>query len=104
MSATIAVRTAFPGLVAHLHEAGAPRRRGGPTFGTRPGGLPYRDMSSGAARSFLNEAPSTDEEDRDRVRQLTGHVDTFFRYHHEQGLSKQQLTSEDIVASQLLHT
>ncbi|TWE23497.1 amidohydrolase family protein [Prauserella muralis] len=32
------------------------------TFGTRPGGFPYLDTSGGVARSFLENAPFTDEE------------------------------------------
>jgi ABC-type nitrate/sulfonate/bicarbonate transport system substrate-binding protein len=31
-------------------------------------------------------------------------IDTFLRYHHEQGLSKRLLTSEDIFVPELLHT
>ncbi len=32
------------------------------TFGTRPGGFPFLDTSGGVARSFLENAPFTDEE------------------------------------------
>jgi predicted TIM-barrel fold metal-dependent hydrolase len=32
------------------------------TFGTRPGGFPYLDTSGGVARSFLENAPFSDEE------------------------------------------
>lgn len=48
------------------------------TFGTRPGGFPFLDTSGRAARSFLEQAPFTEEEkaaigsgNRER---LTGHV------------------------------
>jgi predicted TIM-barrel fold metal-dependent hydrolase len=32
------------------------------TYGTRPGGFPFVDTSAGVARSFLEQAPFTDEE------------------------------------------
>lgn len=35
------------------------------TYGTRPGGFPYVDTSDGAARSFLENAPFTDEQKAD---------------------------------------
>lgn len=31
-------------------------------------------------------------------------IDTFLRYHFEQGLSRQRMTCEDIFAPELLHT
>ncbi|MDP9868608.1 MULTISPECIES: amidohydrolase family protein [Streptosporangium] len=35
------------------------------TYGFRPGGFPYVDTSNGAARSFLEDAPFTDEQKAD---------------------------------------
>ncbi|MFG2960945.1 amidohydrolase family protein [Streptomyces sp. NPDC048291] len=48
------------------------------TFGTRPGGFPFLDTSSGVARSFLEQAPFTAEEKAaigsGNWETLTGHV------------------------------
>ncbi|MFF7755938.1 amidohydrolase family protein [Streptomyces sp. NPDC007971] len=48
------------------------------TFGTRPGGFPFLDTSGGIARSFLEQAPFT-EEDKAAIgsgnwEKLTGHL------------------------------
>ncbi|MBF8186423.1 amidohydrolase family protein [Nonomuraea sp. K274] len=48
------------------------------TFGTRPGGFPFLDTSGGVARSFLEQAPFTEEEKAaigsGNWERLTGHV------------------------------
>ncbi|WP_020417364.1 amidohydrolase family protein [Amycolatopsis sp. ATCC 39116] len=48
------------------------------TFGTRPGGFPYLDTSGGIARSFLENAPFTEEEKAaigsGNWERLTGHL------------------------------
>ncbi|SFJ45791.1 hypothetical protein SAMN05421835_105328 [Amycolatopsis sacchari] len=48
------------------------------TFGTRPAGFPYLDTSGGVARSFLDNAPFTDEEKAaigaGNWERLTGHL------------------------------
>jgi hypothetical protein len=48
------------------------------TFGTRPGGFPFLDTSGGVARSFLEQAPFTEEEKiaigSGNWERLTGHV------------------------------
>ncbi|SFW79674.1 amidohydrolase family protein [Amycolatopsis australiensis] len=48
------------------------------TFGTRPGGFPYLDTSGGVARSFLENAPFTEEEKAaigsGNWERLTGHL------------------------------
>jgi predicted TIM-barrel fold metal-dependent hydrolase len=48
------------------------------TFGTRPGGFPFLDTSGGVARSFLEQAPFTNEEKAaigsGNWERLTGHV------------------------------
>jgi uncharacterized protein len=48
------------------------------TFGTRPGGYPFLDTSGGVARSFLEQAPFTEQEKAaigsGNWEKLTGHV------------------------------
>ena len=48
------------------------------TFGTRPGGYPFLDTSGGVGRSFLDQAPFTEEEKAaigsGNWERLTGHV------------------------------
>jgi predicted TIM-barrel fold metal-dependent hydrolase len=48
------------------------------TYGTRPGGFPFLDTSGGVARSFLEQAPFTEEEKiaigSGNWERLTGHV------------------------------
>ncbi|WP_231500297.1 amidohydrolase family protein [Saccharothrix sp. NRRL B-16314] len=55
------------------------------TFGTRPGGFPFLDTSNGAARTFLEQAPFTDEEKAaigsGNWNRLTGHIPTNHRPH-----------------------
>ena len=56
------------------------------TFGTRPGGYPFLDTSGGVGRSFLEQAPFTEEEKAaigsGNWERLTGHV-AASRGHHE---------------------
>ena len=56
------------------------------TFGTRPGGYPFLDTSGGVGRSFLEQAPFTQEEKAaigaGNWERLTGHV-AASRGHHE---------------------
>ncbi|GGP50084.1 amidohydrolase family protein [Saccharothrix coeruleofusca] len=55
------------------------------TFGTRPGGFPHLDTSGGVARSFLEQAPFTDEEKAaigsGNWERLTGHLAAPHRQH-----------------------
>lgn len=48
------------------------------TFGTRPGGFPFLDTSGGVGRSFLEQAPFTEEEKAAigsaNWERLTGHI------------------------------
>ena len=56
------------------------------TYGTRPGGYPFLDTSGGVGRSFLEQAPFTQEEKAaigsGNWERLTGHV-AASRGHHE---------------------
>ncbi|MBZ9639274.1 amidohydrolase [Streptomyces sp. PSKA30] len=48
------------------------------TYGTRPGGFPFLDTSGGVGRSFLEQAPFTEEEKAaigsGNWERLTGHL------------------------------